>query len=277
MELCSYCHRQGHHYLDCNIGVHEAQQYIEATKMLFYLVNERWLVLTQVEQLAVLNAQDEPIWQYYHDLKTLQGWIQDDLMRRNIFFLQLLYHQLQNMTHYLPLRQNQNQNSTHLRNLDGIMEMFDSVKHMRPESLHNVLIPHAFLPLIASRESIYLEPRVQIQGSILSIVDTPVTSTVDNHNHIVVVESNNKELVPDDVCGICLSNDSFIQTQCGHPFCQCIQTHLLKYNKACPLCRTDITHLTLFDKRSYECMKTMNDLVPNSILSFPDSSQMTIS
>ena len=270
MDWCSYCQQIGHHYHNCNLGIHESCQYIEATKLLYYLVNERWLVLNEIEALEEVDTVQEPVWNYYHDLKTLHSWIHDDLLRRSIFFLRLLYQQLQTMTHYLPLRQTQNNTNTLTQTLEGIMEMFDSVKHIRPENLHNVVVPHMFLPLVASRESVFLDTCVQIQGYFVSIV----LPTVPTMSHIVVVESK-QTTVSEDVCGICLSNVSFVQTQCGHMFCQCIQTYLLKYNRACPLCRSEVKQLSLFDKRSYDCMKLMNEMVPSSILLFPGTTTTT--
>ena len=68
-------------------------------------------------------------------------------------------------------------------------------------------------------------------------------------------EKEEKEEKDLEVCSICLSDESYIQTNCHHCFCDCVITHCLK-NKACPLCRTIITELAIHDKKSFRILSS---------------------
>ena len=60
-----------------------------------------------------------------------------------------------------------------------------------------------------------------------------------------------------ETCSICLSEDvkAYIQTACGHCFCDCLITHCLKKNH-CPLCRQTVTALKIHDTNHYRIMRS---------------------
>lgn len=60
-----------------------------------------------------------------------------------------------------------------------------------------------------------------------------------------------------ETCSICLSEDvkPYIQTACGHSFCDCLITHCLKKNH-CPLCRQTVTDLKIHDANHYRIMRS---------------------
>lgn len=67
------------------------------------------------------------------------------------------------------------------------------------------------------------------------------------------------ELCPDDICSICLSNQTEIAkaliTNCNHVFCsECIVRHISN-NKTCPYCRKPIDSLHLFPLSIEECIR----------------------
>ena len=72
----------------------------------------------------------------------------------------------------------------------------------------------------------------------------------------VKIQLKYEENVSDsESCPICLSDDSYIQTNCHHCFCDCVITHCLK-NKSCPLCRTTVTELVIQDKKSFRIISS---------------------
>jgi len=95
--------------------------------------------------------------------------------------------------------------------------------------------------------------------------DMPALNIVEPET-ILISLSKDKWVHGDDVCSICLINEPFIQTHCHHAFCGCITTYIMRYqHMECPMCRQAITALTLYDKRCFETLKSVECLFPHHV------------
>ena len=60
-------------------------------------------------------------------------------------------------------------------------------------------------------------------------------------------EENMKTKQDKTTCCICLETDTYIKTNCGHVFCNCILQHLSKNGVSCPMCRQPVNQLNYGD------------------------------
>ena len=74
---------------------------------------------------------------------------------------------------------------------------------------------------------------------------------------VIQVEYNVRVKAINDVCSICLSNSTYITTQCRHGFCSCIMKHL-KRRGFCPYCRDIVEKMYCSDEKCFDCMKNGN-------------------
>ena len=64
-----------------------------------------------------------------------------------------------------------------------------------------------------------------------------------------------------ETCCICLENDSYIQTNCGHGFCNCILQHTSMNGVKCPMCRQELTSFAYSCKTHYESTSRLGNLL----------------
>jgi hypothetical protein len=65
--------------------------------------------------------------------------------------------------------------------------------------------------------------------------------------------------VKENVCSICLSNETFMKTQCGHHYCSCLLEAVTQYdNDICPLCRSKVVEITIKTRQVYESIRACN-------------------
>jgi hypothetical protein len=63
----------------------------------------------------------------------------------------------------------------------------------------------------------------------------------------------------ENVCSICLSNETFMKTQCGHHYCSCLLEAVTKYNNDdCALCRSKVVEITIKTRQVYESLRACN-------------------
>jgi hypothetical protein len=158
--------------------------------------------------------------------------------------------------------------------------MFEFVQHDPPQQRMNVFVPHSFIHILGSREGVFIHESVHIASSLISIMEiqTPIDDKIkvicstNNTFHTQETEEflmqeeeclmqEEECLTQEEECCICLSSSVYIEAQCGHRFCHCIQQQLLQYNKKCPMCRVEINRLVIEDRRVYDCMRMMNGLI----------------
>lgn len=68
--------------------------------------------------------------------------------------------------------------------------------------------------------------------------------------------SSSMYVMADEECSICFGK-TYIQTQCGHSFCQCIIQHIgVKIQAGCPMCRENIRELYFCQPVYYNVLKS---------------------
>ena len=76
------------------------------------------------------------------------------------------------------------------------------------------------------------------------------------------VAENVAELPTETTCCICLETDTYITTNCGHVFCNCILQHLSKNGVSCPMCRQPVIELNYEDADHLDTTLKMLPLLP---------------
>lgn len=71
-----------------------------------------------------------------------------------------------------------------------------------------------------------------------------------------------------ETCCICMESDSYIQTNCGHVFCNCILQHVSKNGVKCPMCRQELKSLAYSCKTHYESTSRLGDMINMGRVSF---------
>lgn len=105
------------------------------------------------------------------------------------------------------------------------------------------------------------------QGGIASLAQAAPLATPPNTKPVIQVKVNiidptacDKHTVLETCC-ICLESDSYIQTNCGHVFCNCILQHTSKNGVKCPMCRQALTSLAYSCKTQYETTSRLGDML----------------
>ena len=63
-------------------------------------------------------------------------------------------------------------------------------------------------------------------------------------------------------CCICLETNTYIKTNCGHVFCNCILQHLSKNGVSCPMCRGKVFELNYGDAEHLDTTVKMLPMLP---------------
>lgn len=74
--------------------------------------------------------------------------------------------------------------------------------------------------------------------------------------------------VTEDDCCICLESKSYIQTNCGHVFCNCILHHFVKNGVSCPMCREAVNTLVYNQPILYEATLRILPLIHSETIHF---------
>jgi hypothetical protein len=74
--------------------------------------------------------------------------------------------------------------------------------------------------------------------------------------------------VMEEVCCICMESQSYIKTNCGHVFCNCILHHLVKNGVKCPMCRQDVATLVYSQPSQYESTLRIWPLISSGNIHF---------
>lgn len=112
------------------------------------------------------------------------------------------------------------------------------------EAFENNLLNINIIPLDTDSDGFYTDS-YKINLKCVDITTTNGTNVINSEDD----EENAR------FCPICLTVESYIQTNCGHCFCDCAITHCLKSN-SCPLCRQTIKELTIQDKKNYRIISS---------------------
>lgn len=107
----------------------------------------------------------------------------------------------------------------------------------------------------------------QQQGDIASLAQAAPLATPPNTKPVIQVKVNPVDPTVCDkhasleTCCICLESDSYIQTNCGHVFCNCILQHTSKNGVKCPMCRQELTSLAYSCKTQFESTSRLGDML----------------
>lgn len=68
---------------------------------------------------------------------------------------------------------------------------------------------------------------------------------------IMIHNTNDKSLIPDEDCEICYNDKKDCITNCGHSYCyKCIQNHITQNTLTCPVCRTNVEKITVYKENN---------------------------
>lgn len=105
------------------------------------------------------------------------------------------------------------------------------------------------------------------QGGIASLAQAAPLATPPNTKPVIQVKVNIIDPTVCDkhtsleTCCICLESESYIQTNCGHVFCNCILQHTSKNGVKCPMCRQELTSLAYSCKTQYDSTSRLGDML----------------